>query len=60
MEVGYAQGIEAAQALEASNIIVNYQVSPREEGFTAAGDLRLGVAEMTGFGMREADFAALA
>jgi aminomethyltransferase len=31
-----------------------------EEGFTASGALRLGVAEMTRFGMREKDFQSLA
>jgi aminomethyltransferase len=60
VEVGYAQGIEAARALEQNNIIVNYQATPLEEGFTAAGALRLGVSEMTRFGMKEADFAKLA
>jgi aminomethyltransferase len=60
VEIGYAQGVEAAQRLEENNIIVNYQASPREEGFTAAGALRLGVAEMTRFGMKEKDFRELA
>jgi aminomethyltransferase len=60
VEVGYGRGVEAARRLEESNIIVNYQASPREEGFTAAGSLRLGVAEMTRFGMGEKDFGELA
>ncbi len=60
VEVGYGRGVEAARRLEESNIIVNYQASPREEGFTAAGSLRLGVSEMTRFGMQEGDFAELA
>jgi len=60
VQVGYAEGIEAARALEQNNIIVNYQASPLEEGFTASGALRMGVSEMTRFGMKEADFAALA
>jgi aminomethyltransferase len=60
VEIGYAQGVEAARRLEENNIIVNYQASPREEGFTAAGSLRLGVAEMTRFGMKEKDFRELA
>jgi aminomethyltransferase len=60
VEVGYGQGVEAARRLEENNIIVNYQASPREEGFTAAGSLRLGVAEMTRFGMKERDFRELA
>ena len=60
VRVGYAQGPEIAQRLERSHIIVNYQATPEEEGFTAAGALRLGVAEMTRFGMGPADFEALA
>jgi len=60
VQVGYAKGPEAARRLEESNIIVNYQACPHEEGFTAAGALRLGVAEMTRFGMREADFGPVA
>ena len=51
---------ESAARLEESNILVNYQAAPDEEGFTAAGSLRLGVAEMTRFGMREEDFRGLA
>ena len=53
-------GRRGGQRLEENNIIVNYQASPREEGFTAAGSLRLGVAEMTRFGMKEKDFRELA
>ena len=46
--------------VEDSNIICNYQAAPDEEGFTASGALRLGVAEMTRFGMAPADFAEVA
>jgi aminomethyltransferase len=60
VRVGYARGPEIAARLEANNIICNYQAAPDEEGFTAAGALRLGVAEMTRFGMGEEDFRALA
>ena len=60
IEVGYGRGPELAQRLEQNNIICNYQASPDEEGFTAAGALRLGVAEMTRFGMAPADFRELA
>jgi aminomethyltransferase len=60
VEVGYGQGPALAERLEANNIICNYQAAPDEEGFTAAGALRLGVAEMTRFGMGPEDFAALA
>ena len=58
--MGYGRGPEVAAALEAGNIICNYQAAPDEEGFTAAGALRLGVAEMTRFGMAPADFAQAA
>lgn len=60
LNVGYGRGIEAAQRLEANNIIVNYQAAPDEEGFTAAGSLRMGAQEMTRFGMKEKDMATLA
>ncbi len=60
VEVGYGLGPEIAGRLEANNIICNYQASPREEGFTAAGALRMGVSEMTRFGMGGDDFRVLA
>jgi len=60
VEVGYAKGPDIAKHLEQNNIIVNYQATSREEGFAAAGALRMGVSEMTRFGMRTADFETLA
>ncbi len=60
VNVGYGRGPLLARRLEENNIIVNYQAAPNEEGFTAAGSLRMGVAEMTRFGMIEADFKSLA
>jgi aminomethyltransferase len=60
VEVGYGLGPEIAGRLEANNIICNYQASPREEGFTASGALRMGVSEMTRFGMGGDDFRVLA
>ena len=60
LEVGYGQGPRIARSLEENNIICNYQATPHEEGFTAAGGLRLGVAEMTRFGMQAGDFQTLA
>ncbi|OFW60078.1 MAG: glycine cleavage system protein T [Actinobacteria bacterium RBG_16_64_13] len=60
VEVGYGRGPEMARRLEANNIICNFQAGPDEEGFTASGSLRLGVAEMTRFGMGPDDFATLA
>jgi len=60
VKVEYAKAVEAARRLEASNIISNYQAAPDEEGFTAAGALRMGVQEMTRFGMGPEDFRRLA
>jgi aminomethyltransferase len=60
LNVGYSKGPEIAGRLEANNIIVNYQAAPEEEGFTASGSLRMGVQEMTRFGMEAADFEELA
>ena len=60
VRVGYGRGPEVAGRLEANDIICNYQAAPDEEGFTASGALRLGVAEMTRFGMEPQDFARVA
>ncbi len=60
LNVGYGKGAEVASRLELNNIICNYQAAPQEEGFTVAGALRIGVSEMTRFGMKEEDFKELA
>ena len=60
IRVGYGKGPEVANRLEGNNIIVNYQGAPDDEGFTAASCLRMGVQEMTRFGMKEEDFGELA
>jgi aminomethyltransferase len=60
VKVGYSKGPELARRLEENNIVVNYQASPEEEGFTASGSLRMGVSEMTRFGMEEGDFGEVA
>ena len=60
LNVGYAKGPEVARRLEENNIVLNYQAAPEEEGFTASGSLRMGVQEMTRFGMAETDFQELA
>ena len=49
-----------ANRLEENNIIVNYQGAPDDEAFTTASCLRMGVQEMTRFGMKEDDFEELA
>ncbi|MFQ5912868.1 MAG: glycine cleavage system aminomethyltransferase GcvT [Nitrospinota bacterium] len=56
----YANGPEVAEQLEENNIIVNYQALPDDESFTASSGLRLGVQEMTRFGMAGADFRQVA
>jgi aminomethyltransferase len=60
VRVGYGKGPLLAERLEENNIICNYQSAPDDEAFTAASCLRMGVQEMTRFGMKENDFAELA
>ena len=56
----HAKGIEAARQLEGNNIIVNYQRLMDDESFTVASGIRMGVQEMSRFGMKESDFQELA
>ncbi len=56
VRVGYGIGPQVANRLEANNIIINYQATPEEEGFTASGAIRIGVAEMTRFGFGNKEF----
>jgi aminomethyltransferase len=60
VDVGYARGPQIAQRLEANNIICNYQAGPEDESFSASGMLRMGVSEMTRFGMGPQGFQQLA
>lgn len=60
LKIGYARGAEIAERLEKNNIIVNYQSTPYDEGFSASSALRMGVQEMTRFGMKEKEFEELA
>jgi glycine/serine hydroxymethyltransferase len=60
VRVGYSRGCEVAEVLENNNIIVNYQALPGDESFTSSSGLRLGVSEMTRFGMKEPDFQTFA
>ncbi len=60
LRVGYTRGAEIADRLEKNNIIVNYQALPDDEAFSASSGLRVGVQEMTRFGMKEEDFGELA
>jgi len=60
VKTGYGTGPEVAERLEENNVVVNYQATPEEEGFTASGALRLGVSEMTRFGFGPKEFEQLA
>jgi len=51
---------EVARRLENNNIVTNYQALPDDETFLDSSGLRLGVQEMTRFGMLEKDFDVLA
>jgi glycine/serine hydroxymethyltransferase len=51
---------EIASRLESNNIITNYQALPGDETFYHPSGIRMGVQEMTRYGMKEADFDNLA
>jgi glycine/serine hydroxymethyltransferase len=51
---------EIASRLEANNIITNYQALPGDVTFYRPSGIRMGVQEMTRFGMKEQDFGGLA
>jgi len=57
-EFGPAQ--EIARRLEENNIVANYQALPDDATFLDASGIRIGVQEMTRFGMGEKDFDILA
>ena len=56
----HGKGDELARRLEQNNIITNYQALPDDETFLDASGIRMGVQEMTRFGMKEDDFNTLA
>ena len=56
----YGPAQEIAKRLERNNIVTNYQALPDDETFLDSSGIRLGVQEMTRFGMVERDFDALA
>jgi glycine/serine hydroxymethyltransferase len=56
----HGPGQEIARRLEDSNIITNYQALPDDETFLDSSGIRMGVQEMTRFGLEEKDFAVLA
>jgi glycine/serine hydroxymethyltransferase len=53
-------GMAIARRLEDNNILTNYQALPDDETFLDSSGIRMGVQEMTRFGMKEKDFDRLA
>jgi glycine hydroxymethyltransferase len=56
----FGGGVPVAQRLEANDIIVNYNLLPLDSDPRNPSGLRIGVQEMTRFGMKEADIETLA
>ena len=56
----FGVGQEIARRLEDNNILTNYQALPDDTTFLESSGIRLGVQEMTRFGMKEKDFEVLA
>jgi glycine/serine hydroxymethyltransferase len=56
----HGAGEVIAKRLEENNIITNYQALPDDTSFLESSGIRMGVQEMTRFGMEEADFSPLA
>ena len=55
----FGGGVKAALALEANDIICNYNMLPGDTDAQNPSGLRIGTPEMTRFGMKEKDFAEL-
>jgi glycine/serine hydroxymethyltransferase len=56
----FGSGMAVARRLEENNIVTNYQALPDDETFLESSGIRMGVQEMTRFGMTAADFDVLA
>jgi glycine/serine hydroxymethyltransferase len=56
----HGTGEELARRLENNNLLTNYQALPDDQSFVNSSGIRLGVQEMTRFGMKERDFETLA
>lgn len=56
----FGVGQEIARRLENNNILTNYQALPDDTTFLESSGVRMGVQEMTRFGMKEKDFEVLA
>jgi glycine/serine hydroxymethyltransferase len=55
----FGSGMDIARRLEDNNIVTNYQALPDDETFLEPSGVRMGVQEMTRFGMIENDFGPL-
>ena len=60
LNIGPGKGEWAASLFEANNIITNHQALFTDPNFAEASGVRLGVQEMTRYGMKEGDFQPLA
>jgi len=56
----FGNGMDVARRLEENNVVTNYQALPDDETFLEPSGIRMGVQEMTRFGMQEGDFDVLA
>jgi len=56
----HGTGEDIARRLERNHIVTNYQALPDDGSFANTSGVRLGVQEMTRFGMEERDFEILA
>jgi len=56
----FGVGQEIARRLEENNILTNYQALPDDTTFLESSGIRMGVQEMTRFGLKEKDFEILA
>ena len=57
---GFGGGVETALRIEEQNIIVNYNMLPGDTDPRQPSGLRLGVQEVTRFGMKEAEMGEMA
>ena len=57
---GFGGGVEVAKRLETQDVIVNYNMLPGDQDPRNPSGLRVGVPEMTRFGMKEAEMGELA
>jgi len=56
----FENGMDIARRLEENSLLTNYQALPDDETFLEPSGIRMGVQEMTRFGMKDKDFEVLA